>query len=405
MADTVITREDVQKMVEDIVGKAAAEMRKLQEELSAKQSAAAAAAAAAAAGATKTTPAEREKGLTAARYIRALAAGRGDPERAMRVAKAWGDEALCKALETSTASGGGILIPDTMVADVIGLLTSQSVVRALGAESVPMDNGSLSMPYLATGTTASYVGEGKNIGKSEPTFGMMNLSAKKLAALVPISNDMLRVASAKADTVVRNDLVRALKLREDLAFLRDDGTDNKPKGMYHWARQYASANVFDITHAGAAATLSEVTADLCKAAEKLESADVPMMKPGWVMPARIKWFLMKLRDGNGNLVFEPEMRQGTLLSWPFKITNQLPRNLGTAGDETEIYLADFDSLIIGEQTQLEISVFEGGTYHDGTQLVSGISTDQTVMRAIAKHDFGCRYRGKEVAVINACDWA
>lgn len=341
------------------------------------------------------------KGMRAARFLRALAAAKGDPDRAAKIARdKFRDEEVAKALGESTLEGGGALVPEEFAAEVIDLLRARAVVRGLGATSVPMPNGNLTMRYLASGSTANYVGESQRIPKSEQTLGRLHLSAKKLAALTPISNDLLRDASPLADRIVRDDLVRTMALREDLGFIRDDGSAHKPKGMRYWAD---SGNVFARTQAGSASTLAEVIADLGKAVRLLEEADVPIERGGWIFTPRIKWFLMTLLDSNGNKVFWDEMMRGTLLTHPFRTTTQIPNNLG-AGDESEVYFADFAFLMIGEVSGIEVDVFQGGAYHDGTEIQSGISNDETVLRAIARHDFGARYRGKEISVITTVDW-
>jgi len=262
-----------------------------------------------------------------------------------------------------------------------------------------MNSGSLTMPYLSSGSSAAYVGENNNISKSEPEFGQLQLSAKKLAGLVPISNDLLRDSSPNVDNIVRDDMVQTLGLREDLAFIRDDGTENKPKGMRHWAD-----TVRDRTTDGA---LANVVTDLSTAVRTLEQNDVDLVRGGWAMSPRTKWHLMSLLDGNGNYVFRGEMLGGNLMTFPFQVTTQIPNNLAdlaTSGtDFSELYFADFNSLIIGENTQLLVDVFPGGAYHDGSNVVSGISSDQTVMRILARHDFGARHRGKEI-VVTLVDW-
>lgn len=343
----------------------------------------------------------QEKGLQAARFIRALAAAKGDPDRAAKLAKEkWRDEVLAAALSTSAVEEGGALVPDQYVDEVIDLLRAKTVVRRLGAGSMPMV-GSASIPFLSEGSTANYVGENKNINPSQQKFGMLQLSEKKLAAIVPVSNDLLRNSSGRADAIVRNDMVRSLGLREDLAFIRGDGTENTPKGMRYWAD---TANVFAATQSGASATVAEVIADLGKAVRLLEEGNVPMENAGWAFTPRVKWFLRTLVNANGQYIFRDEIDNGTLLGFPFATTTQIPNNLGGGANESEIYLADFSTLVIAESAQIMIDVFQGGAYFDGSQVVSGISTDQTVVRAIAKHDFGARYRGKEIAVITGCKW-
>ena len=395
--ETKMTLEDVKALIKDLMGEEVADLRTELEEAGKK--------------ATSnfqliqqqqaTPPKAPEAGLRAARWLRAMAAANGDADKASKLAlEKYGDEEISKALSVSDFEGGGAIVPDEYVAEVIDLLRGKTAVRALGARPMPMNSGSLTMPFLASGSTAHYVGELQNIPKSQPTFGQLQLSAKKLAALVPISNDLLRDSSPQVDTIVRDDMVQALSTREDLAFIRDDGTENKPKGMRFWA---PAANILNRTTDGA---LANVITDLSKMIRALEEANVAMVNPGWVMTPRTKWHLMSLVDGNGNFVFRDEMLTGNLFTYPYRTSTQIPNNLSTLSGVvgSELYLADFSSLIIGENTQLLVDVFPGGAYHDGTNVVSGISQDSTVMRVLARHDFGARYRGNEIVVLNV-DWS
>jgi len=164
--------------------------------------------------------------------------------------------------------------------EIIELLRAKAVVRSLGAMSIPMNSGSLTMPKQTGSGTAYYIGENQDITPSQQTFGQIQMSAKKLAALTPISNDLIRDASPNADMLVREDLLAVMALREDLAFIRDDGTENKPKGMRYWAD---SNNVLPRTQDSGANTLATVTADLAKAVSLIEEANVPMTRMDWIM--------------------------------------------------------------------------------------------------------------------------
>ena len=346
------------------------------------------------------------KGNNAAKFLRALAAGKGDPEKAARhVRKNWNDETFAKQLLESDFSAGGVLVPDEYVAEIIDLLTAQSTVRAMGASTMPMNSGSMTIPKLTSGATASYVGENERGGSSEQGFGSIQMSAKKLKALVPISNDLIRDASPRADGIVRDDLVRQMALREDVAFIRDDGTGNKPKGMYYWAD---SDNKFNVSDDSGSTTLDTVTNDLIQALFKLEGKNVPMTRVGWIFHPRTKYFLMKLRDGNGNYAFRDELQEGMLMGYPYMTTTQIPTNLDAStdgsDDESEIYIADFGQLIVADNTELIIDVSSEASFYDGSNNVSAFDNDLTLMRAIARHDFGSRY-DEAIAVIEAVDWS
>lgn len=339
-------------------------------------------------------------GLRFARFVRALAWARRTNESPMDVAKQWGDDWLAdaikgsrenarqKALAAGTLSSGGALVPDEFLGEMIELLRARSTMRAAGSRVVPMRNGSMTIPRQSAGATASYVGENSNITSSQQTFEQIQLTARKLAALTPVSNDLLRESDPSADQIVRDDLVQVMALRESLAFLRGDGTQNQPKGIRNWA---ASGQVFGATQAGASATLAEVTADLFKMIRLVKASNVPLLRAGWVMSTRSMMFIASLLDSNGNFVYKDEIMGGSLLGWPIHEDNQIPENLGGGSNESEIYFVEFSQALIGDQMAMEVEVFPGGSYHDGSTVISGISTDQTVVRAIALHDFALRH--------------
>lgn len=332
------------------------------------------------------------------RLIRALAAGKGDPEKAAAWAKKqWGDEAIVKALQSDEGSTGGYLVPEEYSSELIEYLRPLSVVRRMNPVIMSMPTGTLSIPAMTGGATSGYIGEGDNIGKSEQTFGQVKLTWKKLACLVPISNDLIRFSSPSADAVVRDDLVGSMAQREDAAFIRDDGTNDKPKGLYGWID---SDNKFD---ANGTVNLANVTIDLGKAILALKQAHCLFLRPGWLFSPRTEFYLITLRDSNGNYAFKDEMANGRIFGFPYAVTTQIPDNLGDDEDESEIYLVDFADAVIGESSQIEIDVSTEAAYYNGSSVVAAFSLDQTVLRAIARHDFAMR-RATSGAVIEAVTW-
>jgi HK97 family phage major capsid protein len=339
-----------------------------------------------------------EKGLVIARFIRALAAGKGDPQRAAAFAqKNWGDDVVSKALAAGDAAAGGFLIPDQYSADIIELLRAQSVVRKLNPLQVPMPMGTLTLPKITGGVTAQYIGENVNIPKGQPSFGSLRLTYKKLAALVPVSNDLLRYNAYGVDAIVRDDLVSGIAMREDIAFIRDDGSQFTPKGLRYWA---PAANLIP---ANGTVNLANVTSDLAKLILQLMNANVRMLRPGWMFAPRTMMYLMTVRDGNGNFAFRDEMLLGRLWNFPFGATTQIPINLGGGTDESEVYFTDMADVVIGDATSIIIDASTEAAYHDGTQVVAAFSQDQTVVRAIVQHDLGMRHDAS-VAVLTAVKW-
>lgn len=364
---------------------------------------------------------EREKGEAAGRFIRALTKCQME-RRPMESAsiqaqlKAWGDDDIAEVVEkdairqkaamaATSPTDGGFLIPEQFSQDVIELLRPMSVVRSLAGRTLPMPTGTLNIPKITDGSTAYYQGENTNATKSALKTGNLKMTWKKLIALVPLSNDLVRYSSPGADAIVRTDMVRAIAQRENQAFLRDTGTDAGPKGLRYWANQ--STNILDVSNT--TWTTQTVATDLGRCVLRLVDANVPLSKPGWLFAPRTWNYLRMLQTTTGAFIYQAEMNNGLLLGYPFKWSTQIPTNLSdhgrtTNGGETEIYFADFDDVIIGDAMSLRVDASMEATYVDGGNTVSAFSQDQTVVRAITEHDFAVR-RDVSVMVLNGVCWA
>lgn len=337
-----------------------------------------------------------EKGLLFARHARAMALGKGDPERAkFEVKRHWGDDdPVIKGLDGTlklkslqagvAASGGNIVIPEWS-REWVELLRNSTVVAGI-CRTLPMMTGSLTMRKQTSAGTAYYVGEGLNITMSQQGTGTFSLSHKKLAALTPVSNDLLRFAGSEADAFVRDDLLLVAAIRKDLALLRGDGTEYTPRGIEN---QIDASHKFNQT----AATLAGYDADLARMVRQLEEANIPLTEQNgfWIMAPRTKWGLYKLAAGTdtGFRPYDTVVKNGKLLGYTALTTNQVPITLST--NQSKVYFVHGPSLLLGSSLNIQVDVFNGGAYHDGSAVVSGISTDETIVRVLEEHDFAMRY--------------
>ncbi len=299
----------------------------------------------------------------------------------------WGTETgqIVANQEQSTNVKGGFLVNTAYSADFIDLLRPAVVVRKLGARSIPMPEGNLTMRKKTQGTTAGYVGERTPAPTTDVRVDQMTMSAKTLRALVPITNQLIRRASMGVVQMVRDDLLEGVAVKEDQIFIRSPGDDLTPKGL---AALMPGGNKLAIT---AGQTLESVTADLMRVRLRVINANVPMISCGWVMSWRSKMFLETLRDGNGNIAFPEVAAKGTLYGYPIGTTTSVPDNLGAGGNESEIYFGDFSQLLIGDTETVTIASSDTAAYDDAGTIRSAFSNDETVVRLIAEHDTGTRY--------------
>lgn len=341
------------------------------------------------------TPEERgaEAGIMIGAYLRA----NGDRDRAVKDLEVNGHSGLSAALATTTEGAGGVTLPRPTSATLIELLQPMVVVRRMGTPTHDMPAGTLRNARLASAATAAYAGELDEIAVSEPTFDKVDEAFKKLTSLVPVSNSLLRYTSTSMGMLIRDHLLRQMALREDLAFIRGDGTNDTPIGVRNFA---PGANWQAAVANGAAA----VEASLRAMKSALEDANVPMLRPGWMMRASTKNFLADLRDPTGgNRLFPSIDDRNMLHGWPIGTTSQIPNNLGAGSDETEVYLVDFSEMMIGDAMDIQVAVSTEAAYNDGGNTRSAFQKDMTLFRAISEHDFASAHDAA-IAGANGVDW-
>lgn len=333
---------------------------------------------------------------------------------------------VTRALVTSVGSSGGFIVPPDYMNDIVELLRPTAVVRSAGPREVPMPRGTMTLPAQTAPATASYGTEAATITETQQTVGQIVASFKKLTALVPVSNDLLRYAEPAADAFVRDDLVKVVALRQDLAFLTGDGTQATPMGFLGFANRYVVAqagtpgvwsSTADSTMAvggqfitsTANYTLATAASELGGLDNKLDTANVSEMKRCWFFHPRAFNYLYNVQNSLGVYVYREELNTGKLLGKPFKKTTQIPINIwdaaGSNKDLSFVMLVEMDDAMLFDSMQLELAVSREGTYLDGGgNTVSAFQRDETLIRAIAEHDFQMRHDAS-VAILQGCRWA
>ncbi len=361
------------------------------------------------------------KGLMVGGFAKAILMGGGSPYNAVAAAKqCYGENhpvtiQLQKALQAGIGSSGGFIVPPDYVNEIIELLRPRAVVRSSNPRSMPMPRGTMTLPAQTAAATATYAGETAQISASQQQLGQIVATYKKLTALVPVTNDLMRYADPAADAFVRDDLVKVIALREDLAFLMGDGTQETPKGFLGFANSWVAASAgtvgrwsstansvaavggnFITSTEGGSVTLTTVANELGGLVNKLDTANVPDIRRKWFFHPRIFNYLNNLLNSLGVYVYRDELSKGTLLGYPFAKSTQIPINLNDASSAqtncTFIFLVEMDDALILDSMTLELAISREGTYYDTNGVLqSAFQKDQTIVRAIAEHDFQMRH--------------
>src|SRR5262245_23346717 len=305
-----------------------------------------------------------------------------------------------KALSEATTSAGGALVPIELSDQVVSLIRARSAVMTLGPTVVPVQK-ELDVASLATGAVAYYVAENAAITPSEETFGLTALlRPKELAALVPVSNRLLRDASnPSVDSVITNDLAEVMMLKQDYAFIQGTG-GTSPTGI----TQASGIQVGPNLGANGALLTFDNLKDIVGGQRLLNSG---FSKPGWIMSPRTLTSLGKIKITSGGqpsgqylgdtglLTHDGAGTGGTLLGYPYRTTSQIPINL-TVGTSTDctflIFGSDWSEFWVGENQTLMIEMSGDANYtpDGGTSWVSAFQNRMTLFRAVMAHDCALR---------------
>ena len=275
------------------------------------------------------------------------------------------------------------LLPLQFVASLLNNSTNTGLLDKLNIRRVPLVNGNLSIPRMDSSSRASWIGEAKPIGKTQPTFGEVNMRAKKLAALIPVSNTLLRTSGVNLEGWIAEDLIRNTKVELDNAFLNGTGTQYMPLGL---------ANNADIQTTGGSTTALALTTPNDMVA-LLQQANVRLENVHWLLNPIGESWLRNKAFASGPFAWSDEMsRTGKLRGFEFHSSSTVAytKETAPAKDYADFWLGDFAEMMFGISHDITIEMSRDGSYTANGQQISAFENDLTLVRLITECDFACR---------------
>ena len=244
---------------------------------------------------------------------------------------------VADALQIGTDSEGGYLVPDEFEKTLVEALEEENIFRKL-AHIITTSSGDRKIPVVASKGSASWVDEEGTITDSDDTFGQVSIGAYKLGTLIKVSNELLNDSAFDLEAYISKEFGRRIGTKEEEAFFVGNGT-GKPTGIFN-------------ATGGAQVGVTTATANEIKADEIIDlfySLKAPYRKNAVfvVNDATIK-SIRKLKDGNGNYLWQPALTSGTpdtLLGRPVFTSSYVPTIAAGAktiafGDFSYYWIAD-----------------------------------------------------------------
>ena len=289
-------------------------------------------------------------------------------------------EARCKTMTAGTPSEGGFTVPLAFSGEYIDALVANTLIDKLNIRRVPLVHGNLSIPRMDTTSAISWGGEETVGGITEPTFGEVNMRAKKLFAKTAMSNTLIRESGVNIEGWVAEDLMRKARIALDDALLNGTGSQFQPLGL---------ANNPNVQTSGSSSTAFGLTTPNDMVA-LLEQANVRMENVHWLLNPMGESWIRNKAFSSGPFAWSDEMsRTGRLRGYEFHSSSTV-KYVDTTTDYADFWLGDFAEMMFGISKDISIEVSREGTFTNNGNVISAFDKDLTLIRLIAEVDFACR---------------
>ena len=231
------------------------------------------------------------------------------------------------ALQVGTDTEGGYLVPDEFEHTLIEALEEENIFRGL-ANTIQTSSGDRKIPIVATKGTASWVDEEGAIPESDDSFSQVSIGAYKLATMIKVSEELLNDSVFNLESYIATEFGRRIGNKEEEAFFTGNGT-GKPTGIL----DSTGGGQLGKTTSGATSISFDEIMDLfyCLKSPYRKNATF-LMNDSTVKAIR------KLKDGNGQYIWQPSMTAGTpdtILNRPVLTSAYMPEI--AAGSKTVVF--------------------------------------------------------------------
>ena len=249
-------------------------------------------------------------------------------------------------------SGGGFLLNPTLGSQIVDLARSASVAMRAGAVTVPMEANELHLARLTGDPTAQWRPELAKVVSSNLSFDRITLRLKTLAAVVPVSIELIEDA-ANITQIIEQALQAALGLALDQAILLGAGSESVPKGIRSNSGTNATLTV------GTPANYAKIT----DAVGKILNANYPgeLSSLAWILHPRDAQTFDGLVDTTG----QPKQPTPWAAQLQRLSTTSLPTTEGGGSNESCSIIGDFSQCVVGMRNEaLSVRIIEAGEVED-----------------------------------------
>ena len=240
------------------------------------------------------------------------------------------------ALSIGTDSEGGYLVPDEYERKLVEALQDEVFFRSL-ATVIRTSSGDRKIPIVTSRGEAAWIDEGGQFPESDDSFGQTSIGAYKLATMIKVSDELLNDSVFNIEAYISKEFGRRIGAKEEEAFFIGDGK-GKPTGLFN----ATGGADMGITAASTSITFDDVM-------DLYYSLRAPYRnKAIWLLNDSTVKAIRKLKDGNGNYIWQPSVKEGEpdrILNRPYRTSIYVPElaagnRVMAFGDYSYYWIAD-----------------------------------------------------------------
>ncbi len=242
---------------------------------------------------------------------------------------------LHNALKVGEDDHGGYLAPDEFEHTLVEALDEQNIFRQF-AHKITTSSGDRKIPIVASKGAAKWIDEEAAYPESDDTFGLLSISAYKLATTIKVSDELLHDSVFDVASYIAKEFARRIGAAEEEAFFTGDGS-GKPTGILS-----DSGAELGVTTSGTNITFDEVI-------DLFYSLRAPYRRNAvFIMNDSTVRALRKLKNGSGDYLWQPSVTAGTpdtIMNRPVYTSTYMPTVASGAkailfGDMSYYWIAD-----------------------------------------------------------------
>ena len=287
------------------------------------------------------------------------------------------NDAMVKDLTEGVDSEGGYLVPVEVTSRLIMLFNTYGVARPR-CTVIPIPREEITMPKLINGVQVFWIGEGQTIPQTQPSFGEFRMIVKKLAALVPITSELLSDSVIPIANLISMLFARALMQEEDRVIFKGNTALGDPfNGVFY----DPAVNTFVMP--ATKTQFTDLTADMLA---DITTTMIPASTEGaaFYMHRTVLNAIRKLKySGTGEYIFSDDSGDlrtpGTLWGYPIVLSEVMPTIAESGPNKPFMFFGNLSNYYIGDRMALSMARSEH----------VGFAQDKIFLRIIQREGLAC----------------